>query len=372
MTDPKRTLRLYVRDGNFVAEVAAMGHGLQMWLQTMWFLARVDSGCSIVLDEPDVYMHADLQRKLIRLIRGRYSQAIVATHSIEIMSEVTPGEIVIVDHRRQKSQSANSLPAVQDLIDRIGGVHNIQLARLWSSKKCLLVEGKDLGFLKQFQNKLFPDSNEPFDAIPHFSLGGWGGWNYAVGSSMLLKNSGGEKINVYCVLDRDYHSPKEINLRLKDAAVRNVQLRIWHRKEIENYLLVPSAIQRIIARETRGSSAPSISELTAQLAAIAEKLKEDCIDGIMENLFARKESKGPKAANMRARKFVAAAWKKPAGPLLIVGGKKVLSKLSAWSQNKFAVSLSAAGIAAELTAAEIPDEVKLVVTEIEQCTVFPS
>ncbi len=33
-------LELMVQDGDFVAEASWMGHGLQMWLQTMWFLVR--------------------------------------------------------------------------------------------------------------------------------------------------------------------------------------------------------------------------------------------------------------------------------------------------------------------------------------------
>lgn len=68
-----------------MAEVALMGHGLQMWLQTMWFLCRSSPTATVVLDEPDVYMHPDLQRRLVRLVRGRYPQIIIATHSVEIV-----------------------------------------------------------------------------------------------------------------------------------------------------------------------------------------------------------------------------------------------------------------------------------------------
>ena len=60
-------LELMLRNDDFVAEVGLMGHGLQMWLQTMWFLARCRAFDTVILDEPDVYMHADLQRRLIRL-----------------------------------------------------------------------------------------------------------------------------------------------------------------------------------------------------------------------------------------------------------------------------------------------------------------
>jgi hypothetical protein len=85
---PGEPLSLIVRNDDFVAEVASMGHGLQMWLQTMWFVARVGPLASLVLDEPDVYMHPDLQRRLVRYLRRKHHQVIIATHSVEMMSEV--------------------------------------------------------------------------------------------------------------------------------------------------------------------------------------------------------------------------------------------------------------------------------------------
>ncbi len=199
-------LSLPVRDGDFVAEVGWMGHGLQMWLQTIWFLSRTPTDCTVVLDEPDVYMHPDLQRKLFRLTRGRFSQCIIATHSVEIMVESDPGTILIIDKRKKRSRYANSEPGVQMLIDQIGGLHNVHLARLWSARKFLLFEGKDLSLLKQFHWILYPDAELPIDALPALQIGGWNGWPYAVGSSMTLKNAVGDRITSYCILDSDYHS----------------------------------------------------------------------------------------------------------------------------------------------------------------------
>ena len=43
------SLSLFVQDGDFVAEVGWMGHGLQIWLQVVWFLARIQPGSVIVL-----------------------------------------------------------------------------------------------------------------------------------------------------------------------------------------------------------------------------------------------------------------------------------------------------------------------------------
>ena len=68
-TTPSQPLQLRVRDADFVGEVSLMGHGLQMWLQVVWFLARAPKRGTVVLDEPDVYMHPDLQRRLLGLVR---------------------------------------------------------------------------------------------------------------------------------------------------------------------------------------------------------------------------------------------------------------------------------------------------------------
>ena len=162
--------------------------------QIMWFLARAEEHGTVILDEPDVYMHADLQRRLLRLVKDRYTQTIIATHSVEIMSEVQPEDILVVERSRPRSRFTTSLPTVQRIIEQIGGTHNVHLARLATAKKCVLVEGKDMELLRSFQDVLFPKSDEPLDAVPNMAIGGWGGWSYAIGSALLLKSTGEERI----------------------------------------------------------------------------------------------------------------------------------------------------------------------------------
>lgn len=257
-----KELELMVRNDDFVAEVAWMGHGLQMWLQTMWFLARCVDFETVILDEPDVYMHADLQRKLIRFLKRRHPQVIVATHSIEIMAEVEPESILVVDREKRQAQFTTDIPEVQRVVDQIGGIQNLQLARLWGSHRCLFVEGKDISLLKHFQNKVFPDS-DPIDAIPSMPVGGWSGWSYAIGSSMLLSSAIGQSIRSYCVFDSDFHTPGQIANRKAEALKKGLDLHIWERKELENYLLTPTVIRRVIVKRLRGEEkAPTIEELT--------------------------------------------------------------------------------------------------------------
>lgn len=362
---PHSDLQFFVRDGSFVGEVACMGHGLQMWLQTMWFLVHTGQSTTIILDEPDVYMHADLQRKIIRLPQLKQKQIIIATHSIEIMSEVEADEILVVDRRQPRSSFARSLPAVQNIIDRIGGVHNVHLTRLWRSRRLLLVEGKDNKLLKLFQDILFPDNDEPFDIIPNMVIGGWGGWQYAIGSNMLLKNAGGEKITIYCILDSDYHTTEEIRVRYDQAYIHNVELHIWKRKEIENYIIIPSAINRLIIKNIpKRAQQPTIIEVTNQINRIAESLEEEAFDGLSNQFLAQDRSLGSAGANKHARELIKDKKKLKDGLLHLVSGKRLLSQLSHWSQTEFGVSLSSINILKTLTKEEIPSEVVYVVKAI--------
>lgn len=362
---PGEELLLMVHDYDFIAEAAWMGHGLQMWLQTMWFLARSKDSSTIILDEPDVYMHADLQRKLIRLLQGRHDQVVVATHSVEIMSEVDAKQVLIINRKSRKSVFATSIPIVQQVIENIGGVHNLQLARLWGSRRCLHVEGEDIPFLKQVQTILFPKTQEPFDIIPNIQLGGWSGWSYAIGSKMLLENAIGDII-AYCIFDSDYHTAEDIRKRYEEAKHRGVQLHIWQKKEIENYFLVPKAIQRIIASNNKKLvEAPTLQEVEEAIDEIVEQQKFATLNAFAEEFHIQDRRSGVTGANEQSRKRVEEVWKTREGRWSVVSGKTVISSLSRWSQKNYGVTLGPMKVLKELLPSEIDSELARVVTAIE-------
>ena len=362
---PDDHIRLHIRNEDFVGEMGLMGHGLQMWLQTMWFLTRSVNSKTVILDEPDVYMHADLQRNVIRFLRDRFPQTILTTHSIEIMSEVDPDNILIVDKSREKSDFATSLPAVQKITDHIGSVHNVHLARLWTSRRFLLLEGKDIKFLKHFQDILFPNSNIPLETIPSMQIGGWSGWNYAIGSSMTLQNATGEDIQIYCILDRDYHTKEEIQQREQKARERGINLHIWSKKEIENFFLVPSVVHRYISnRIAKRTTPPSLQELEDKIESLAGDMEDDVFDASSNEFLMQNRSKGLRGANKAAREYME-PYKENGSILPIVSGKSLLSKLSSWSQSEFSVSIKDISLIREFHRSEIHPEVVSVITAIE-------
>jgi energy-coupling factor transporter ATP-binding protein EcfA2 len=366
---PGDPITLQVRCDAFVGEVGWMGHGLQMWLQTMWFLARSRDAETVILDEPDVYMHPDLQRRLIRLLVGQHKQTIVATHSVEIMAEVEPGNILVLDRRRHESQFAKSLPAVQRIIDGIGGVHNLQLARLWSGRKMLLVEGDDLKILKRLHAILFPSAKEGLDQIPNMSINGWAGWPYAIGSSMLMRNALDEQIVSYCILDSDYHPEEEVKKRYAEARQRHVQLHIWQKKEMENYLIVPEVIHRAINKQMQGRKI-RVGLLATELDRIAESLKQDVMEALVTEYLAINRAGGASIAMRRAKIRLDACWGTLDGKLAAVSGKDILSRLFEWCAATLGAHLSVSAIISAMIAEDLAPEVRQVLADIEGGTPF--
>ncbi|MBN8567359.1 MAG: AAA family ATPase [Flavobacteriales bacterium] len=360
---PGGQLTLIVRDNDFAAEIGWMGHGLQMWLQTMWFLAKSSNDSTVILDEPDVYMHADLQRKLIRFLKKHFKQVLLATHSIEIISEVESENILIIDKSRTKSNYASSVPAVQSLINGIGSMQNIGLARLWSARKLLLVEGKDVDILKRIQETIYMGNCEPFDLIPRSSLGGWSGWQNVKGADLVLKNGLKQNVNVFCILDSDYHDDIEKEARINEAKKIGVNLHIWKKKEIENYLLSAHAIARILVNKNRTNNQVSVKIISEKLDEITEEMKTDFTDKISDEIQAKNRKLQPSTVNKQAREKVDEMWGQK---LDVLSGKEILSRFNNWSMKHFKVSITTNTLASELSIDEIPNEMYNIIESIEK------
>ena len=95
-------------------------------------------------------MHPDLQRKLLKYVRRNFQQVIIATHSIEIISEVDSENILNVSNKKKKLKYTLNLPKLQGVVDEIGSIQNMSLIRLFTYKKLLFLEGNDMSLLKKF------------------------------------------------------------------------------------------------------------------------------------------------------------------------------------------------------------------------------
>ena len=354
---------LFVGDGDFAAEIGMMGSGLQMWLQIIWFVSRCPKTATVVLDEPDVYMHPDLQRKILRIVRQQFSQVIIATHSVEIITGVEPREIVMVDKKSRRMQYANSNKAVQNVISNLGSEHNLSLVRLGNIKKCVFVEGKDIRILAKIQGILYPNSPVMVDQLPSVPLGGWSRFNEALGAARLFYEETNGEVQTFCILDRDYHTDEEINQLYAHASDNHLNLHVWEKKEIENYLLSPRALAKVAGVSQDEESYHSFCEA---LFFALDELASHTKGSILDQLCLNDRSKNPSYYLSQAEERFCAYWKTLEGRLSLVCGKDAISLVNRWINDKFRKRSSLAKIISALSTADISIEMKSVIDNLVQ------
>lgn len=363
-------LQLIVREQAFVAEISRFGSGVQVWLQMLWFLSRVTQNSIIALDEPDVYLHADLQRKLVSVLREFQGQTIIATHSVEIMAESKAREIVVVDKTKSKSVFADSDANLQKVIDEIGGVHNIQLSRLWGAKKCIFVEGKDMEILRCFVKTIKPNKYVHFTNLPNFRTDGWSGLKLACGFAKTFARDSNKDFKSFCILDRDNRYDSEIEDQISLADKSNLRLFVWAHKEIENYLLVPSAIQRVLVSKITDRKSYSNIDIP-DIAELLDTLCESYRDELMKYYQTGWHDASPENRKLGighaydyAKELIDRSWTTLESKLKIVHGKRILSDVNTHLTAMNLPVVSSLDIARCLKKNEIASEVQDVLTEI--------
>lgn len=351
-------INLYVADNGFTAEIGKMGSGLKMWLQIMWFLARTKDYEIVILDEPDVYMHADLQRKLLSLVKARYPQIIIATHSFEIISSVDVENILSINKKSKEIRKATDKQSVQKIIDEIGGMQNLSLIRLGRAKKCLFVEGKDLPYLNRFNEKLFGKNLD----LPVIEYGGYAKLSTVYGASKLLYNETEGQIKCFAIADKDYKGEEDISAKIAEAAKENLILHIWEKKEIENYLINLTVMYRIIAQKSKSIK---YEQFVQDVDAILQGMKDEIIDQYSEAYKSINKGLAVSKCNQYARNEVNKHWVDINDKIALVNGKDLLGKIRIYCQEKFNITLTDKLIQDNFDKTDIDDEMKAILEQLK-------
>ena len=340
-------LQFYVRVQDFEAEIGWMGHGLQMWIQTMWFISQCPGNAIVVLDEPDVYMHADLQRRLVRLLAPKFSQLIIATHSLEIIEEVTSECIIPIDSSKRKIKPIGDETPLQSLTKQLGSPFNIDLARIFISNQFILWDGDDTSrkILSAFQSVLYPQDLHPLINLPKAFIDGWNDWGKVVMVSDLFALNR-MNMELFCIINSDYHTPSEIKQRKQEANKHKINLHIWEKKEIENYAINSDVILRYITHNKQQGS-----------------IDKDLLNGVMQSIAndmieVVAEKNRVDEAMFKEIKDISLL------PYDIISGREFFNVLSLWTQEEYGITISARQLVPYFNINDVPQEIKLVISEI--------
>ena len=97
-----------------------------------------------------------------------------------------------------------------------------------------------------------------FADVSVLPLGGFANWRDASAIAKGLRQLGAE-LKIGVVLDRDYRCAEEIRT-VELALAKSVHLvHVFSKKELENYLLVPAALDPALARAVRSERAGSVT-----------------------------------------------------------------------------------------------------------------
>lgn len=355
--DEGRMLQFFVRVNNFEAEIGWMGHGLQMWIQTMWFVSQCSKDAIIVLDEPDVYMHADLQRRLVRLLSPKFSQVVIATHSLEIIEEVPSECIIPIDSHKSELSPIGDEKALSTLTRDLNGALNIDLARMYISKTFIVWDGDETSrkILSAFQSILYPDELYPLITFPKAFIKGWENWDTVLSLADSFSQSN-LPISLFCIFDSGYHTVDEIEKMKTTAEKSHVDLHIWSKNEIENFVINDVVIYRFISKYKRRGGI-SQQETSSKIDEIVSEMKMDTLNGFTNHL--------KKVSDMDYSSVIENAIdetdKRWCNPYDAISGRNFFNRLSQWTQDEFGITICAQQLIPFFEVNDIPKEVSYII-----------
>lgn len=351
-----------IRDNDFNAEIKDYGSGLQMWLQILWFICKIPSNdCIVILDEPDVYIHADLQRKLYHLITDKFTQVIIATHSIEIISEANISNILLVDKTKNRFDFCKEKSVLDSALKSIGTTQNLMLTKLKRHNKCLFVEGNDVNILDELFKIAANDRSKSIKDFANCKLDGKSNYKEAFGAAKLFYDDSEGTFRTFCILDRDYN--EEYNRKITSEAESNhISLYILDKLEIENYIIIPRIYAQLLKVD--------ISVIEEKLSKFTEELRGETFDRILQDkvLEYRKIKSHMDLAiiSKETREYILSNWTTLENKIGLVPGKELKAKVYDWMKSDYNFSCSDKKILNLMEKSDIPNSLIIFLQELNK------
>lgn len=361
---------MFFEEDRITREVAWVGYGFQIWLQLMLQMMRGDDRSILVLDEPDIYLHADLQHKLFRLSVSQFDQVFMATHSTEIINEANPGDILSLVKGAKSARRVTNEDSYRNLFSILGSSENAEFARIARARRIMFFEGKDRKILKRIASKI--DNIGVLDDTDtvYLQAGGFSQWRRVVDADWAIQNMFQMRARIAAVFDRDYLNDEQVREFIQKVESERVICRVLLRKELENYLLIPATLHRAIERrlDERGHIYNE-SQVDAMLDEIAEEFKSNVLTQAAAQALAYKRERDPgeddSTTMARSMERFEAKWTNLEAKFCLVPGKEYLSRLSAQLQRRFGASITTSQILAAMRVGDVPDDIARMLREID-------
>ncbi|WP_420634311.1 ATP-dependent nuclease [Candidatus Palauibacter sp.] len=362
-------LGMFCREDRMTRELYWAGFGFQVWCQILTHALRSRDATTLVIDEPEIYLHPDLQRKLVTTLRGLGPDILIATHSTEIMGEVDPTDILLLEKQKRTAGRLKSIEDVQGATERIGSVHNVTLTQLSRTRRVLFVEGSDdFKRLRKFATVLgLQELASGLDITPVESEG-FANWERISASAWGIEKTLGTPLCIGAVFDRDYWPQEQIEEIVADLGTRVPFLHVLARKEMENYLLQPAVLQRVVERGVKdrarrqGEKPPTVKDVTSLLRKATDLFRADAeAQYVSRRIDYHDRSGRPEDRATVTREMIewfAREWSDLETRVCIVPGKRTLAEFRRLVQDAYSVSLTNHQLISGFTKAQVPTDLQ--------------
>jgi hypothetical protein len=314
-----------------------------------------------------------LQRQLLGLLRNLGADILLATHSTEIISEAEPDEIVVINKARNAAKRIRHPSELTEVFSVLASNLNPVLTQLAKTRRALFLEGKDFQIIGRFARRL---GEHRIANRSDFALVPIEGFNPERARSLKagMETTLGTKISALVVLDGDYRCPEERKAIVEDCGTFSDAAIILTRKEIENFLLVPSALERAvknrIADRSKRSGKPSAFEgsMESLLEELTKGYKSRVTAQLISNRRRFQRANSPKTddavVTQQALQEMDDSWTHLATRLAVLPGKEFLSGINQKLQEKYQINITPTGIIDCMKPEEIPAEIVGIIRQI--------
>ena len=184
----------------------------------------------------------------------------------------------------------------------------------------------------------------------------------------------GSRIRAAAIFDRDYRSEAECETVRDQCATFCDQIAIHKRKELENFLLVPPALDRAIERRQSdrfrrtGKKPEQVAPSAEVLDRFALERENDVEAQLIDSRrrFARSQSSGTHDTSLVKASLAEfkQRWRNVANRYEMIPGKEALSYLNNYLQDTLGLNITIPAIIDAMSSAEVPAEIQRLIENL--------